>query len=78
MKDYHNTDKVVPVYLETIEAFPFDDIVNDHFNFLEKLVSQGYTLTIHRETGKEILQTISDIAHVKNFIAHYKRAIGVK
>ncbi|SDJ94900.1 hypothetical protein SAMN04487898_105128 [Pedobacter sp. ok626] len=80
MSNYDNYQKIIPIYLETIEAFPYDDMVNDYFKFLEKLVKKGYTLTIHREMGtkkQEVLQTISDVQHVKNFIAHYKKAIGI-
>lgn len=78
MNSYNNNEKVVPIYLDTIEAFPFDNMVNDHFKFLEKLVAKGYTLTIHRDTRKEVLQTITDVSHIRNFITHYKKAIGVK
>ncbi|SDP69952.1 hypothetical protein SAMN05428975_2205 [Mucilaginibacter sp. OK268] len=74
-----NFEKKIPVFLETIEAFTFDPFINPYFDFLESLIINGYVVTIHRN-GHGLdnpMQTIDEINHMRNFIKHYKKAIGM-
>jgi len=62
-----NPKRNISFLIDTIEDLLYNKHKNDHLNFLEILINDGFSITIYRVGFDEPLTTINDIKHFENF-----------
>jgi len=73
--EHFQTKKDIMLAMDTFNDLGYNDIADDFFSYLKKLIQRGHTLSIYwiDSPNKKALTTIRDLNHLENF----KKSLGL-